>query len=383
MTEMVETLRNIALIAHGGAGKTSLAEVMLYDAGISKRLGRVDDGTAVMDFEPEELKRRTSISSAFHQYPWKKNRVNIIDTPGDQNFFSDTRVCMQAADGAVILVDAVDGVKVQTEQGWEFAGEFDMPCLLFINKLDRERADFFRTFKETADIFEPKPIIIQLPIGKEAEFNGIIDLVSMKAYQYDAEGKAKTIEIPSDMQELVETERETLIENIAEADDELLERYLEGESLSDEEIKNALKQGTLSRAFVPVLCGSASANVGVDLLSDYIVQCLPSPAERGARRATDVNEENEITVEPDPEAPFSAFVFKTVADPYAGRLSVFRIVSGTLNSDGTFFNVNKEVKERFSNLMRVMGKEQKSVEGAGPGDIVAVAKLKEIGRAHV
>ncbi len=377
MTEMVENLRNIALVAHGGAGKTSLAEVILYDAGVTKRIGRVEDGTAAMDFEPEELKRQTSISSAFHQYPWKKHWINIIDTPGDQNFFSDTRICMQAADGAVVLIDAVDGVKVQTEQGWKFAGEFDMPCLLFINKLDRERADFFRAFKEAADIFEIKPIIIQMPIGKEAEFNGIIDLVSMKAYTYDDKGKAKLIEIPSDMQEQVETEREALIENIAEADDELLERYLEGESISDDEIKNALKQGVLSRTFVPVLCGSATKNIGIDLLSDYIVQCLPSPLEKAPRKAMDPNEENEITVAPDPDAPFSAFVFKTVADPYAGRLSIFRVVSGTLGSDGVFYNVNKEIKERYNNLMRLMGKEQKSVEGAGPGDIVAVAKLKE------
>jgi elongation factor G len=377
MTEMVENLRNIALIAHGGAGKTSLAEVMLYDAGVTNRLGRVEDGNAVMDFEPEELKRQTSISSSFHQYPWKKHRINIIDTPGDQNFFSDTRICMQAADSAVVLVDAVDGVKVQTEQGWAFAGEFKMPCLLFINKLDRERADFFRTFKEATDILDVKPIIVQLPIGTEAEFKGIIDLISMKAYMYNDEGKAKSIDIPSDMQDQVETEREALIENIAEADDELLERYLEGESISEDELKNALKQGTLSRTFVPVLCGAATKNIGVDLLSDYIIQCLPSPVEKGPRKATDPDEENEIMVAPDPDAPFSAFVFKTVADPYAGRLSIFRIVSGTLGSDGSFYNVNKEIKERFSNLMRLMGKEQKTVEGAGPGDIVAVAKLKE------
>lgn len=377
MTEMVEKLRNIALIAHGGAGKTSLAEVMLFDAGVTNRLGRVEDGTAAMDFEPEELKRNISISTAFHQFPWKKHTINIIDTPGDQNFFSDTRTCMQAADSVIVLVDAVDGVKVQTELGWDFAEEFGLPCTIFINKLDRERADFFRAFSEAVEIFQPKPIIIQLPIGKEDKFNGVVDLLAMKAFIYDENGKAKTVEIPADMAEQVESARENLIENIAEADDELLERYLEGESLSDDEIMAALKKGTLKRELVPVLCGSATKNIGINLLQDFIVQCLPSPLERGPWKADDPKGETEIELTPDPDAPFSAFIFKTVADPYAGRLSIFRIVSGTLGSDGTFFNTNKDTRERFTQLLRITGKEQKTVEGAGPGDIVAVSKLKE------
>jgi elongation factor G len=377
MTEMVEKIRNIALIAHGGAGKTSLAEVLLYDAGVINRLGRVEDGTAAMDFEPEELKRNITISTAFHQFPWKKHTINIIDTPGDQNFFSDTRTCMQAADSVIVLVDAVDGVKVQTEQGWDFAEEFGLPRMIFINKLDRERADFFRAFNDAAEIFEPKPIIIQLPIGKEDEFSGIVDLLSMKAYTYDENGKAKATDIPSDMAEQVESARENLIENVAEADDELLERYLEGESLSDDEVLMALKKGIRKKVIVPVLCGSATRNIGINLLQDFIVQCLPSPLDRGAWKATDIGGEKEIEIAPDPNAPFSAFIFKTVADPYAGRLSIFRVVSGTLGSDGTFFNAGKDTRERFSQLLRITGKEQKSVEGAVPGDIVAVSKLKE------
>jgi elongation factor G len=377
MTEMVEKIRNIALIAHGGAGKTSLAEVLLYDAGVINRLGRVEDGTAAMDFEPEELKRNITISTAFHQFPWKKHTINIIDTPGDQNFFSDTRTCMQAADSVIVLVDAVDGVKVQTEQGWDFAEEFGLPRMIFINKLDRERADFFRAFNDAAEIFEPKPIIIQLPIGKEDEFSGIVDLLSMKAYTYDENGKAKATDIPSDMAEQVESARENLIENVAEADDELLERYLEGESLSDDEVLMALKKGIRKKVIVPVLCGSATRNIGINLLQDFIVQCLPSPLDRGLWKATDIGGEKEIEIAPDPNAPFSAFIFKTVADPYAGRLSIFRVVSGTLGSDGTFFNAGKDTRERFSQLLRITGKEQKSVEGAVPGDIVAVSKLKE------
>ncbi len=377
MTDKIEDLRNIALVAHGGAGKTSLAEVMLFNTGVTNRLGRVEDGNTVMDFEPEELKRNISISSGFNQYDWKKHTVRLIDTPGDQNFFSDTRICMQAADGAVVVIDAVDGIKVQTEQAWDFAEEFNLPSVIFINKLDRERADFSRTCKDAAECFEPKPVILQLPIGSEADFKGVIDLVGMKAYTYDAEGKAKEVDIPSDMQDLVAEEREALVENVVESDDELLERYLEGESLSDDEIKAALRKGTLSRTFVPVLCGSATKNIGIDLIQDFIVNCMPSPLDRGPWIVTDADGEKEMECNPDPDAPFSAFVFKTVADPFAGRLSIFRVVSGSLGADGNFYNTNKDTKERYNQLLSLAGKEQKPVTKAGPGSIVAVAKLKD------
>lgn len=377
MTDKIEDLRNIVFVAHGGAGKTSLAEVMLFNTGVTNRLGRVEDGNTVMDFEPEELKRNISISSGFNQYDWKKHTIRLIDTPGDQNFFSDTRICMQAADSAVVVLDAVDSVKVQTEQAWDFAEEFNLPSIIFINKLDRERADFSRTYKDAAESFEPKPVILQLPIGSEDDFKGVIDLVGMKAFTYDAKGKAKEVDIPSDMQDLVAEEREALVENVVESDDELLERYLEGESLSDDEIKAALKKGTLSRNFVPVLCGSATKNIGIDLIQNFIVDCMPSPLDRGPWIATDEDGEKEVECNPDPDAPFSAFVFKTVADPFAGRLSIFRVVSGSLGADGNFYNTNKSTKERYNQLLSLAGKEQKPVTKAGPGSIVAVAKLKD------
>jgi len=284
---------------------------------------------------------------------------------------------MQAADSAVIVVDAVDGIKVQTEQAWEFAQEFKLPCIIFINKLDRERSDFMRALKDATECFEPKPMITQIPIGSEANFSGIIDLVSMKAYTYDGKGKATKIDIPSDMQDMVSEERETLVENVVESDDELLERYLEGEQLSDDEIKAALKKGTLSRSFVPVLCGSVAKNIGIDLLQDFIIHCMPSPLDRGSWIAAAATGDGEIECHPDPDAPFSGFVFKTIADPFAGRLSIFRIVSGTLGADGNFFNVNKDTSERYNQLLRLAGKEQKQITKAGPGAIVAVAKLKE------
>ncbi len=378
MTDTVDTLRNISLVAHGGAGKTSLAEALLFDAGVTSRLGRVEDGNTAMDFEPEELKRQASVSSGFHRYQWNKHTISLIDTPGDQNFFTDTRLCIQAADGAVVLVDAVDGIKVQTEQAWDFAAEFDQPCMIVINKLDRERADFKRTFDDCVEnLQKPKPIILQLPIGSEADFNGIVDLVSMKAYSYDENGTATQIDIPSDMQDEVDAEREALVENVAEADDDLVEKYLEGENLTDEEINAALRKGTLARIFVPVVCTSATQNIGIDILSDYIVECMPSPRDKGALAGEHPDSGDAIERAPDPDEPFSAFVFKTVADPYAGRLTIFRVVSGTMGSDGGFYNANKEVRERYNQLLIVGGKEQKPAPGAGPGDIVAVAKLKE------
>ena len=377
MSEKVETLRNIALVAHSGAGKTSLAEAMLFDSGTIKRLGRVEDGNTAMDFEPEELKRTSSISSGFHQFDWKKHTITIIDTPGDQNFFSDTLSCQQGADGALVVIDAVDGVKVQTEQAWDFTREFQQPCMILINKLDRERADFSRAFKEAADIFDPKPIILQLPIGVENNFKGVVDLISGQAYVYDDSGKAQKSEIPADMQDEVANEKENLIENIAEADDELVERYLEGEELTEAELRAALRKGTLAHTFVPVVCGSATSNIGIDLLMDVVVDAMPSPLDRGAKVGADSATGGEIERAPDPDAPFSAYVVKTLADPYAGRLTIIRVVSGSLATDGTFYNATKETKERFNQLLTITGKEQKQANGAGPGSIVAMAKLKE------
>lgn len=374
---MIDHLRNIVLVAHGGAGKTSLAEAALLQSGVINRRGHVENGNTVMDFEPEEIKRQSSISTGLHQYVWNKHVTNIIDTPGDQNFFADTKSCMQGADSAVVVIDVVDGVKVQTEQAWDFAKELNMPCVIFINKLDRERADFSRAFEDASRCFETKPIALQLPIGSEENFKGIVDLIGNTAYIYNAEGERKETEIPADMKGSVEKERETLVENIAETDDALLERYLEGESISEEDIRAALRKGTLSRSFVPVLCGSAINSIGVDLLMNFINETLPSPLDCSPWKAVDPDSGVEIERTVDPDNPFAALVFKTVADPYSGRLSIFKIVSGRLGGDGNFYNVNKGSKERFSQLLLVAGKEQKVISEAGPGAIVAVAKLKD------
>jgi elongation factor G len=379
MSEKVEGIRNIALVAHGGAGKTSLAEAMLFDAGVINRLGRIEEGNTALDFEPEEIKRTSSISTGLHQLPWKKHTLTLLDTPGDQNFFSDTKTCLQAADAAVVVIDGVDGIKVQTEIGWEFLEDFKLPRAIFINKLDRERADFRRTFEDAKGMFQPKPIILQLPIGAEAGFKGVVDLITQKAYIYAGDGKAKVSEIPADLKDEVEAERDALIENIAEADDTLVERYLEGETLSEDELRAALRKGTLARTFTPVLCGSSTANIGIDLLMDFVVAAMPSPADRPSRIGKDPATGKEIERTPDADGPFSAMVFKTITDPYAGRLTIFRIFSGTIGGDGTFYNARKEVRERYNQLLVILGKEQKPTAGAGPGSIVAVAKLKETG----
>lgn len=377
MSESVNELRNIGLVGHGGAGKTALAESLLFGAGVTKRLGSVEEGNTVMDFEPEEVRRQTSISTAFHQYTWKKHKVNIMDTPGDANFFSDARTCLQAADSAIVVVEAIDGVKVQTEQAWEFADQIEMPRVVFINKMDRDRADFFGTLKNLAEIFNPKPILLQLPIGAEENFKGVVDLLSQKAYFYEKAGKSKVGEIPAEIQDQVATEREALIENIAEADDALLEKYLDGHPLTIEELMGGLRAGTLARAFVPVMCGSATRNIGIDRMMDFISDCFPSPLDRGPKVGIDPLSGESMERRPAPDEPFSALVFKTIADPYAGRLSIFRVYSGTVRADGSFYNATKETKERYGLLLKLAGREQESVSQAGPGDIVAVAKLKE------
>jgi elongation factor G len=378
MSETVQRIRSIGLIGHTGAGKTSVAEAMLFISGVTSRLGRVDEENSVLDFEPEEIKRHVTISSSFHQCPWKKHDIAFIDTPGDTNFIMDTKACLQVADGALVVVDAVDGVKVETERTWDFANESQLPRIAFINKMDSERADFIKVLEEMRNTLDPKSVPLQVPIGVGDSFKGVIDLVEQKGYFYEkGGGKSKQGDIPDDMKNMVAEQHEVLIEAIAEADDSLLEQYLEDEELTPEQLHQGLRKGVLAGSFIPVLCGSALANIGIDCLMDVINACLPSPLDRGAKVGQDPQTGDELERVPDPEAPFSALIFKTVADPYAGRLSIFRIYSGRLDSDGIFYNASKKVKERYTQLYRIAGKDQTPIAEAGPGHIVAVAKLKE------
>ena len=372
-------LRNVALIAHGKAGKTTLAEAMLFDGGTTDRLGRVDDGSTLMDFEPEEIKRSMTINSSFHHLEWDKHKISLIDTPGDANFILDTKNSLQAADGAVVVLDAVSGVEVQTEKVWEFAAQAELPRIFFVSKMDRERANFNRCLADIQKVLSPKAIPVEIPIGAESSFAGVVDLMTLKARKYgnDLSGQFTEGEIPADIKEEVKAAREKLVEAIAESDDALLEKYLEGQELSPEDLSKALRKGVLNRSIFPVLCGSGMKNIGAQPLLDAILNFLPSPSERGPIQGTHPKTKEPETRNPLEGEPFSAFVFKTVADPYAGKLTIFRIWSGTLQSDGTLYNANREVKERFGQILQIEGKTQKSIEAAGPGDIVAVAKLKE------
>ncbi|MBW2085441.1 MAG: elongation factor G [Deltaproteobacteria bacterium] len=373
----ITQVRNIALISHGGSGKTTLAEAFLYFTKTTNRLGSVDEGTSILDFEPEEIKRRASLSSAFHHLLWKKNVISFVDTPGDENFINDTMTCLQGVDGAVVLIDAVDGIKVGTERVWEFADSSELPRLIFINKMDRERADFFKIVDELSKLFKIKCVPVQVPIGAEHDFKGLVNLLDAKAYIYEAKtGNFSQGDIPDDLAEIVLTWREQLIENIAETDDDLLEKYLDAGELSSEEINQGLFSSVKSRNLVPVCCGSGSTFIGLSHLLDLIKDVLPSPVERGPIQGHSPKDNGEISREPKADEPFSGLVIKTITDPYAGQLSIFRVFSGTITPDSTFYNASSETGERFSQLLMLEGKSQKPIESAGPGDIVAVAKLK-------
>jgi elongation factor G len=376
MSGKTTQIRNLVLIGHGGCGKTSLAEALLFGAGATSRLGKVDDGSSVLDYEPEEIKRKITISSAFHHYQWKKHTVYLADTPGDDNFLSDTRANLHVSDAAVVVVDAVDGVKVGTEKVWLTAKQYNLPRLVFISKMDRERADFQRVLKEIRDVLEVQAVPILLPIGREADFKGVVDLISQKAYLASGGGtKQEAGLIPDDLKDEVEALRSDLLNFAAESDDALIEKFLEEGELTPEEIYQGLRVGTLKGNFVPVLCGAT--NLGCSQLLDAINLYLPAPEDRGLVKGEHPSTKAEVALEPDPDGPLAAQVFKTVADPYAGRLSIFRIYSGTMTADSTVLNANRAVPERFGQLFLLEGKAQKAVPSLGPGAFGAVAKLKE------
>jgi elongation factor G len=373
-----KSLRNVTIIGHGGTGKTSLCESFLYIAGKSDRPGRVDDGTSSMDYEPEEQKRHISISAATNFFDWDKHKINIIDTPGDSNFAYDTQNCLRITDSAIVVIDAVGGVEFQTQKVWEYADEFNLPRMIYINRMDRERADFFKTMDSIKEKLGRKATPLFLPLGKEDQFKGIVDLLSMKAYTFDdPKGGYKTIDIPGDMTDQAKSCRETMVEDIAECDEALMDKYLESGELSLEEIKAGLRKGVISGALLPVICGSATKNIGLAPMMDIIVQYMPSPVDRGSVQGKKPGTDNIEERPPEETAPFAAMVFKTIADPYAGRLTLFRVYSGTLSTEGAIYNSSRKIHERFNTAFFLEGKNQKSAESLVPGDIAAVAKLKE------
>lgn len=373
-----KSLRNLAVVGHGSTGKTSLCESILFISGKSERLGRVDDASSVMDFEPEEQKRRSSISSAANFIEWDKHKINFIDTPGDSNFTYDIKCSLSVVDNAVIVIDAVGGVEFQTQKVWELADEYDLPRAIFINRMDRERADFKKALESIKSNFKKKVTPICLPIGAEDKFNGIIDLIAFKAYSFaDNKGTGKASDIPAEMMEEAKAFHDTMVEDIAETDDELMNKYLEEGELSAEELKAGLQKGVSSGNLIPLICGSAIKGIGVSLLLDIAAGSFRSPVEcppkKGKIPGADTVEERM----PSEDAPFSAIVFKTIADPYAGRLTLFRVYSGKLNSDTAVYNSSKKVTEKFGHVFFLEGKNQKQAEVLIPGDIAGVAKLKD------
>ena len=372
----VDKIRNIALVGHGSSGKTTLAAAILFDTGATSRLTKVDKGNTVTDYDPDEIERKISISSAVCFCEWKDHKVNIVDTPGYSNFLWDTRSSLRAVDGAAVFVCGVAGVEVGTEKVWEMLEEHRLPRMIVINKLDRENANFGRALDAVQQFFGRQAIPVQLPIGEEKNFSGVVDVIAGKAclFEKDESGKFREAAVPADMQAEVEKKRRELVEMVAESDEKLMEKYLEQGELSPDEFQGGLKRAILGRQLYPVFAASGLTNMGAQLLLDGMIAYLPSPLEREAVKATVKGQEQAIQASPD--APFSALVFKTISDPYTGRITLMRIFSGRMNPDGIVANPSRETDEKFVGLFFLQGKEQIPAGQAKAGDIAATAKLK-------
>ena len=373
MHKSADRIRNVALIGHRGSGKTSLHEALLFEARATTRLGTIPDGTTVSDSEPDEQARRMSISLALSSFEWDERKINLIDTPGEPSFVADALGAMRVCESAVVVVNGVMGVEVTTRRLWARAEELDLARMIFVNMLDRERADFYRTLESLKDAFGAHVVATEIPIGSEHEISGLVDLIDMKAYRYDGASvdNCTEIPIPDDMQALADEYREKLMDEICEVSDTLMERYLEGEAIDHDEIVTALKDGTNHGSLFPVTCGVATRNLGCNRLLDAIVEDLPSPVKHGGLELP------EITLEHRDDAPLYAYVFKTRADPFAGRINLFRVYQGLMQHDTHVMNTTTHHKERVGQLLVFSGKESGHAEEFGPGDIGAVAKLKE------
>jgi elongation factor G len=373
MHKVADRIRNVALVGHRGSGKTSLHEALLFAAGATNRLGTVIDGTTVSDFEADEKARQMSISATLTSFDWKERRVNLIDTPGDPSFVADALSSLQVCEAAVFVINAVMGVEVQASRLWKRAAELDLARLVFVNMLDRERADFDRTLESLKRAFGPHVVATEIPIGSEHEVSGVIDLIDMKAYAYQGAGRENCIEIPipDGMLASAQAYREKLMDEVAENSDTLMERYLEGQEISHEEIIEALEEGTNHGALFPVTCGVATRNLATNRLLDAIVDDLPSPVTHGGLQV------GGMKLEPDEGKELFAYVFKTRADPFAGRINLFRVYQGVIHHDSQVVNTRAHAKERIGQLLTFEGHQNGHATDFGPGDIGAVAKLKE------
>ena len=376
MATDISKIRNVGFAGHGGVGKTSLVEAILFAAGATNRLGKVEDGTTTTDFDPDEIKRKISLGTSVAFCDWKGHHLNLIDTPGYGDFVADARAGLRVATAAVIVVDAVAGVQVQTEKVWKYANEYALPRAIVINRLDRERADFYRTLESLQKRLKGRLCPLQVPIGAEAGFKGVVDLVAMKAL-LAVDGKVKEGDIPGEATDDAKTWREKLIEAVAETDDDLLAKYLEEGGIGEEEMLTALGKAIAAGSLVPVLGAAATKGIGVPALLDLLIKEFPSPAEAAAVEGVDPRTKQAVTRAADPKAPLSAVVFKTIADPHVGKLSLFRVYSGTFRADSQVFNATRGARERIGHVGWLQGKTQKQVESLGPGEIGVVAKLKD------
>ena len=368
-------IRNIAIISHGGAGKTSVAESMLYTAGAVTRLGRVDEGTSVFDYDQDEIKRKITINTALAPCEWEGHKINVVDTPGYFDFVGEVKGALRVVDGTVLVLCAASGVEVGTEIMYDYAEEQGLPKVAFVNKMDRENANFSKVIDELKEKYGSKIVPVQVPVGSEASFKGVVDVLNEKAYIYNDGNKASETEIPADLMDIVEEYKEILTEASAESCDELLMKYLEGEELTREEVVEGLRKGVMEGKIIPVLCGSAYKNIGISKLMDFITFALPSPMDIGKVPAR--LKEQDIELKVDEKEKFSALVFKTMADPYVGKLTFFRVYSGMLKSDSVIYNATKKTSERMGQLFLMKGKNQEPVDFVQAGDIAAVAKLQE------
>ncbi len=357
-------IRNVGFVGHGGVGKTSLVEALLFSAGAINRLGRVEDGTTTTDYDADEIKRQITINIGVAYCDYKDHRINLVDMPGYGDFIAEARAGLRAVEGAVVVVDAVAGVQVQTEKVWKFATEYELPRAVIVNRLDRDRADFFRTLESMGRRLKGRLVPIQIPVGSEHGFSGVVDLVHMR-------------DVPAEVADQAREYRDKLVEAVAETDDELLSKYREEGSLGDAEVIAALRKGIGAGQIMPVLCCSATKNLGCQPLLDLIVESFPSPLDRGPVRGTDLKTKGEAERPPDPKAPAVALVFKTLSDPHVGKLSLFRVYSGTVRSDSQLLNSTRGTKERIGHVAWMQGKAQRPIDALGPGEIGVVAKLKE------
>jgi elongation factor G len=372
-----QNLGNVALVGHSGAGKTQLVSTLLFDAGAVTRLGQVDDGTSVTDYDEEEIARKHTLSASLAHAEWNKTKINFIDTPGMANFLSDARAVLRVADAAMVIVDAVSGAQVSTEKVWAFADELATPRLVVLNRLDRERASMDRAIESLRGVFGRTIIPIQLPIGEEKSFRGVVDLVTMKAITFATDGSGKPTEgaIPGDLEAAAKAARDALIEMVAEADDALMEKFFESGTLTQEELVDGLRRGMAAGRVFPVLCSSATGNIGMQPLLDAIVSYVASPAERPF--GASARNGDSVTIRASDSDPVALFVWKTVADPFAGRITMFRVISGTVKSDSTVHNVTRDSPERLGHLMLLQGKTSTNISELKAGDVGAVAKLKD------